>query len=277
MKCLLFVHTQNDYEVHWNSNNTLNPFVVPYYMMIWCLYLIQEFSTEIILCLMEITQFQQIVHRYYRENYHRRAYGNRDILTKQYWLTASHTAAVPRSSIVFGAVNKRDSNISNITTTTTSTASSRQLSVIEMEMVQSTTQSSGLSGASGTSAASEDTQIDVADLGDLAIEYEPEMTKCEEFIQRAQSIHNKYICVGSEFEVNLSWTTRCVLADKLNKLLQCHDAGGVQMDEEDRVIEIYQLFIPTMDALHLLLRSTFLRFTSSALFEQLMSGQRGRK
>merc|ERR1712176_1641215 len=66
----------------------------------------QEFSTEIILCLMEISQFQQIVYEYYRENHH----GTSDVLTQSYWLTTSRL--VPRSSIVFGTVNnKRESNI----------------------------------------------------------------------------------------------------------------------------------------------------------------------
>jgi len=213
----------------------------------------QEFSTEIILCLMEITQFQQVVHRYYAQQYpagHRRGCGRQSELTQQYWLTAPKS--VPRSSIVFGSITPRVS--ATATSSALSIADHGQLRVLELE-VPSSTMSSG---------------------DELATEYEPEMTKCDEFMQRAQAIYDKYIANGSEFEVNLSWNIRKKMEGKLQALaLGGGGAAGNAPDavaaeeEEDRLIAIYQLFNPTMDALHLLLRSTFGRFTASALFEQL--------
>ena len=99
--------------------------------------------------------------------------------------------------------------------------------------------------------------------------------KCSEFMQRASKIYARYVAVGAELEVNISWNTREQLIDIFDNVCDMqqwlNNAGD---NEKDKLEAIYALFVECMAELHYLLNSLFMRFKKSALFEKIMQRSR---
>ena len=261
----------------------------------------QEFSSEILLSLVEMTQFQESLQKYYGDHFT----VNIDdmMLDKQYWIEYPHSRSFPRSAIVYDHKHKNGINSSrisgalhNLKQVVSISASPRSCSgphvaALGMYLDSNAALTPTASNGSATSAASNGSAASAASSGsnvftgtDIemtrmeesqerpAESLEPlEKDKIQEYIKKAQGIYMKYIDVSSPFEVNVSYQTRKHVMDTLNEM---EFVDGTGMDAESQKMyfrKIYKLFMPTMNELHILLASSYSRFKSTSLFHKLVS------
>ena len=252
----------------------------------------QEFSSEILLSLVEMTQFQESLQKYYGDHFT----VNIDdmMLDKQYWIEYPHSRSFPQSAIVYDHKHKNGINSSrisgalhNLKQVVSTSASPRSCSgphvaalgmYLDSNAALTPTASNGsvASGASSGSNVSSGTDIEMTRMEESqerpVESLEPlEMDKIQEYIRKAQGIYMKYIDVSSPFEVNVSYQTRKHVMDTLNEM-EFVDGTGMDVESQKMYFrKIYKLFMPTMNELHILLASSYLRFKSTSLFHKLVS------
>eukprot|EP01083_Nonionella_stella_P205858 749257_1 len=188
-------------------------------------HLAQEFSTEIILCLIEMTQFQQLVHRFYTNHFCLDPLE----LDTEHWLKMPPN--VPQSSIV---------------------------SDIESGVVPSCVSSSS------------DAYIIYEDAYKELDAKQCNKHKAALLVNAAEQIYEKYVCIGSPLEVNISFKVRYKLTRAMVKLQMMNEQINSDIDEQVIFESIYQLFKPTMCSLRVLLAYVFNRFKDTALFQKLV-------